>query len=99
LLKDSLFQETHGELQAFSLAHAQRCSPAQMAGAVLTGADLTGARLTGDLSPSEFVACEARSDECCADMKNQSMGLMRTNIVNAKVLSADMTDSDFSVRT
>jgi len=29
-------------------------------------------------------------------MKNQSMGLMRVNIVNAKAVGADMTDSDFS---
>jgi len=68
----------------------------QLAGAKLRGADLSGARLIGDLHKVDLTDAKLTHVNGAADMKNQSMGLMRTSMVNAIARHADLSDSDFS---
>src|SRR6185295_535776 len=49
------------------------------------GANLTGARLIGDLRRVNLEQAVLTGADGAADMKNQSMGLMRANIVSAKL--------------
>ena len=60
------------------------------------GADLSGARLIGDLHKVDLTDAKLTHVNGAADMKNQSMGLMRTSMVNATARHADLSDSDFS---
>jgi len=58
----------------------------QLAGGNLTDANLSGARLIGDLRNTDLSRANLTRMNAAADMKNQSMGLMRTSIVNAKAI-------------
>ncbi|SFK62708.1 pentapeptide repeat-containing protein [Methylocapsa palsarum] len=62
----------------------------QMQDAKFDGADLTGARITADFSRSSFHKAKFKDANLSADMKNQSMGLMR-----GVLKSADARDADF----
>jgi hypothetical protein len=68
----------------------------QLQGANLKGANLSGARLIGDLGRVNLEQAVLKGTDGAADMKNQSMGLMRANIVSAKLRGADLSGSDFS---
>ena len=68
----------------------------QLQGANLKGADLSGARLIGDLRRANLEQAVLTRMDGAADMKNQSMGLMRANIVSANLRGADLSGSDFS---
>ena len=68
----------------------------QLQGANLKGADLSGARLIGDLRRANLEQAVLTKIDGAADMKNQSMGLMRANIVSANLRGADLSGSDFS---
>jgi uncharacterized protein YjbI with pentapeptide repeats len=83
------------KLPKASLAGAMMFS-VQMAGAVLTEANLSGARLIGDLRKADVSGANLTKMNGAADMRNQSMGLMRTNLVNATARGTDFSDSDFS---
>src|SRR6266480_4533574 len=68
----------------------------QLQGANLKGANLSGARLIGDLRKANLEGSVLTKMDGAADMKNQSMGLMRANIVSANLRGADLSGSDFS---
>ena len=68
----------------------------QLQGANLKGANLSGARLIGDLRSANLEQAVLTKMDGAADMKNQSMGLMRANIVSANLRGADLSGSDFS---
>lgn len=68
----------------------------QLQGANMKGANLSGARLIGDLSRANLEQAVLTKMDAAADMKNQSMGLMRANIVSANLRGADLSGSDFS---
>jgi len=53
----------------------------QLQGANLRGANLSGARLIGDLRRANLEQAVLAKVDGAADMKNQSMGLMRANIL------------------
>ena len=63
----------------------------QLAGANLDGANLAGARITADMNRARLVGARLEKADCGADLKNQSMGLMR-----ASFKSADLTGADFA---
>ncbi len=69
---------------------------AQMQKMRADGVDFSNARLAGDLSGASLRGAIFDKADLSADMKNQSMGLMRANIVSAKAIEADLSDSDFS---
>ncbi len=68
----------------------------QLQGANLKGANLSGARLIGDLRRVNLEQAVLAKVDGAADMKNQSMGLMRANILSANLRGADLSGSDFS---
>lgn len=68
----------------------------QMQGATLKGANLSGARFIGDLQGANLENAVLTNVNGAADMKNQSMGLMRANVVSAVLKGADLSGSDFS---
>ena len=68
----------------------------QLQGANMKGANLSGARLIGDLRRVNLEQAVLTKMDAAADMKNQSMGLMRANIVSASLKAADLSGSDFS---
>ena len=68
----------------------------QLQGANLKGANLSGARLIGDLKRANLEQAVLTKMNGAADMKNQSMGLMRANLVSANLRGADLSGSDFS---
>jgi mxaJ protein len=68
----------------------------QLQGANMKGANLSGARLIGDLRRVNLEQAVLTKMDGAADMKNQSMGLMRANIVSANLRGADLSGSDFS---
>jgi len=68
----------------------------QLQGANLKGANLSGARLIGDLRRANLEQAVLTRLDGAADMKNQSMGLMRASIVSANLKGADLSGSDFS---
>jgi quinoprotein dehydrogenase-associated probable ABC transporter substrate-binding protein len=68
----------------------------QLQGANLRGANLSRARLIGDLRRANLERAVLTRTDGAADMKNQSMGLMRANIVSASLKGADLSASDFS---
>ncbi|MAP19239.1 MAG: hypothetical protein CL626_09520 [Aurantimonas sp.] len=63
----------------------------QMQDATFDGADLSAARIAGDFSRASFVRANMSGADFSADMRNQSMGLMR-GVLN----SADLTGTDLS---
>ncbi len=67
----------------------------QLMGAKLDGADLTSARIAADFSRASATGAKFDGADLSADMKNQSMGLMRgvfksTNLDNASFTGANM---------
>src|SRR5436190_1137978 len=58
--------------------------------------NLSGARLIGDLRRANLERAVLAKVDGAADMKNQSMGLMRANILSANLRGADLSGSDFS---
>src|SRR5215470_3475415 len=68
----------------------------QLQGAILKGANLSGARFVGDLRRADLENAVLVKMDGAADMKNQSMGLMRANVVSANLRGADLSRSDFS---
>jgi uncharacterized protein YjbI with pentapeptide repeats len=68
---------------------------AQLAGAKAQGADFDGVRFIGDLKKTDFTDAKMTHMKGAADMKNQSMGLMHTSMVNGIAVGADMSDSSF----
>src|SRR5215468_701558 len=68
----------------------------QLQGAILKGANLSGARFVGDLRRADLENAVLTTMDGAADMKNQSMGLMRANVVSANLRGADLSRSDFS---
>jgi len=65
-----------------------------MIGADLSGADLTDARLIGTLVDSKLVGAKLVDLKGGADMRNQPMGLMRTDLTGADLSGADLTGAN-----
>ena len=63
----------------------------QLGGANLRGADLTGARLAADFTRADLTGAVLRDADFSADMRNQSMGLMRGVLSNATADGADFS--------
>jgi uncharacterized protein YjbI with pentapeptide repeats len=70
------------DLSRASLRHANIFA-AQMQRATLDGADLSGARVTANLTGARLVGALLTGANLSADMKNQSMGLMRAVLKSA----------------
>lgn len=62
----------------------------QMRRANLRNADLSGARIVANLQRADLRGADLSNANMAADMKNQSMGLMRTVVRMAKLDGADM---------
>ena len=58
---------------------------AQMQGANLSEANLSGARITADLTNATLTGADLSGADLGADMKNQSMGLVRAVLASAKL--------------
>src|SRR5215472_7201765 len=69
---------------------------AQMQRAKLDGADLSGARIAADLTGASLVGAVLVGANLGADMKNQSMGLMRAVLKSANLERAVLRDADVS---
>jgi hypothetical protein len=66
----------------------------QLEGAHLDGANLTGARVTADLTGAHLAGERFENEDCGADEKNQSVGLMR--LMRAIFKTADLSRADLS---
>ena len=60
----------------------------QMRGAKFDGADLSGARVTADMTHASLRGAKLKGADLSADMKNQSMGLMRAILKSADTTGA-----------
>jgi uncharacterized protein YjbI with pentapeptide repeats len=69
----------HANLSGASFRKAEMFS-VQVSGADLRGADLADARVIGDLRNTNLTGAHLERLRGAADMKNQSMGLMRTDL-------------------
>ena len=67
-----------------------------MRGAKLDGANLAGARITADISGGSLLHTILTGANLSADMKNQSMGLMRAVLRSANLSGADLRQADLS---
>ena len=65
----------------------------QLIGAKLDGADLSGARIAGDLSRASLRQARLDRADLSADMRNQSMGLMRGVLRSAKLDGASFENA------
>ncbi len=68
----------------------------QLGRANLTGADFTGARVAADFSRSTLDGAIFRNADFSADMRNQSMGLMRGVLKSARGKDVDFTGAKMS---
>ncbi len=68
----------------------------QMIGAVLDGADLSDARITADLTKASLKNAKLVGADLSADMRNQSMGMMRGILRSANLDGADLTSANLS---
>jgi uncharacterized protein YjbI with pentapeptide repeats len=65
----------------------------QLGRANLRSANLSGARAAADFTGADLSAASLRGADLSADMRNQSMGLMRGVLRNATADGADFTDA------
>lgn len=68
----------------------------QLRGAKFGGADLSGARFIGDMTGASLEGAKLTKLDGAADMKNQSMGLMRASFVSANLRHADFSGAAIS---
>ncbi len=68
----------------------------QLVGATADGADFSNARIAGDLSKASLLAAKFDGADLSADMKNQSMGLMRGVFKSAKLDGASFLGTNLS---
>ena len=68
----------------------------QMARARLDGADLTGARIAADLTGASLLGASIADAHLGADMRNQSMGLMRAVLRSANLEGLNARNADLS---
>ena len=68
----------------------------QLRGATLAGADFTRARAAADFSKADVTGTIFREADFSADMRNQSMGLMRGVLISAHGKGADFTGASMS---
>jgi uncharacterized protein YjbI with pentapeptide repeats len=82
----------------FSGADLRRASlfAAQMQEANFEGADLSQARIAGDFSRARLHKAKFLLADLSADMKNQSMGLMRAVFASANLEEADFTGANLA---
>jgi uncharacterized protein YjbI with pentapeptide repeats len=66
----------------------------QMRGAKFDGADLSGARVTADMMHASLRGAKLKGADLSADMKNQSMGLMRAILKSADAAGADFENAN-----
>jgi uncharacterized protein YjbI with pentapeptide repeats len=69
---------------------------AQMMDTKFDGADLSGARLTADFSRASMLGANFAGANFSADMRNQSMGMMRGVLNSAKLQGARFDQADLS---
>jgi hypothetical protein len=69
---------------------------AQMQRVRLAGAYLTGARITADLSGASLTGARLAGADLGADMRNQSIGLMRGVLTSADLRNADLNGANLS---
>ena len=81
------------DLTGASLVGAHLFS-AQLQRARADGADFSRARIAGDLTGASLRGAKFREANMAADMKNQSMGLMRAVLASAIAEGADFTAAD-----
>jgi uncharacterized protein YjbI with pentapeptide repeats len=83
------------DLSGASLVDA-RLFAAQMQRARADGADFSLARIAGDLSGASLRGARLIQADLSADMKNQSMGLMRAVLASVDAQGADFTAADLT---
>ena len=69
----------------------------QLQEAKCDGADLSGARVTADLSRASLRKAKFVGADLAADMKNQSMGLMRGVLKSADLAGADFEGANLAL--
>ena len=83
---------THASIQGPVVAMGMETSAAQAP--ILPGADLSGARIVARLNWANMQGAKFVDARMGADMKNQSMGLMRVDMSSANLAGADFTGAD-----
>ena len=68
----------------------------QLLRASLRGADLSHSRITADMSMTDLQGARFHEANMAADMRNQSMGLMRVVLRSAKLQGADLSFAQLS---
>jgi uncharacterized protein YjbI with pentapeptide repeats len=68
----------------------------QMQDSKFDGADLSGTRITADLSRASLRNAKFKDSDLAADMKNQSMGLMRAILKSADLRGADFENANLA---
>lgn len=68
----------------------------QLGMANLDGADMTGARIAADMTRASLKGAVLREADFSADMRNQSMGLMRGVLRSANLDGADLTKANLA---
>ena len=68
----------------------------QLGMAKLDGADLSGARIAADLTRASMKRAVLRGADLSADMRNQSMGLIRGVLKSADLEGADFSDANLA---
>ncbi len=68
----------------------------QFVRAIFDGADLESARMIGNFDGARFLGARLRTVRGGADMRNQSMGLIRASFRSAVLENADLAGADFS---
>ena len=82
-------------ISAERASHAPAFLP-RKCNATLDGANLSGARITADLTGARLVGTVLTGANLGADMKNQSMGLMRAILKSSNLERAILRDADLS---
>ncbi|HSY85978.1 MAG TPA: pentapeptide repeat-containing protein [Verrucomicrobiae bacterium] len=83
---------THASIQGPVVAMGMETSAAQAP--ILPEADLSGARIVARLNWANMQGAKFVDARMGADMKNQSMGLMRVDMSSANLAGADFTGAD-----
>ena len=83
---------TKASLQGLVVSMGMETSAAQAP--ILPGADLSGARIVARLSWANMQGAKFVDAQMGADLKNQSMGLMRADLSSANLAGADFSGAD-----
>jgi uncharacterized protein YjbI with pentapeptide repeats len=97
-LDGAILDQTWAVAADFSGASMKKASlfGSQMQEAKFDGADLSGARVTADFSRASLRNVKFKNADLAADMKNQSMGLMRAILKSSDLRGADFENANLA---